>query len=158
MLATMASAVSTTRPQPARTLRNARRIIAAQLTIMWFDGLDDVDVGGAVRRNDRGDHADDERHDEDHDRAEHGHGEHGDALVAQRQHEQIAADQAEDHAEHCAEQTGDDALPTDRGPHLERVMPTARSSAISRRRSYTDSSRVMTMPTAAMTIDNASRP
>src|SRR3954453_6872768 len=40
----------------------------------------------------------------------------------------------------------------------ERVMPTARSSAISRHLSYTDSNRVMTMPTAAMTIDNASRP
>src|SRR3954452_13492112 len=82
VLATIASAVSTTRPQRARTLRNARRIIEAQLTSCRCDGLDDVDLRGATRRYDRGDNADDERHDEDHDRAEHRHGEHGDALVA----------------------------------------------------------------------------
>src|SRR4051794_23216404 len=118
VLATIASAVSTTRPQRARTLRNARRIIELSSPSCGCDGLDDVNVGGAVRRNDGGDHPDDERHDEDHDRAEHGHREHRYAFVAQRQHEQVPADEAENDAEHRAEQTRDDTLPADRRPHL----------------------------------------
>jgi hypothetical protein len=40
----------------------------------------------------------------------------------------------------------------------ERVMPTARKRPISRRRSNTDNSNVMMMPTTAMMIESPSNP